>query len=218
MSVGKSFVSDLLRRQHRNVMRLRRDMRGRRYLPGSRNGIWGMDGTGKTDHAGTLHFLLGIVDHGTRRCLTLRAVKDKASITILRSLLDAIETYGKPKAIRTDNEAIFQGRLFRSTLAFMGIRHQSIDRHCPWQNGRIERFFGTLKAKLDQWMVADRETLNASLAIFIGWHNHIRPHQHLQGRTPAEVWNGIDVYRRPPKRRLWFDAWDGLLQGEYLQY
>jgi hypothetical protein len=45
----------------------------------------------------------------------------------------------------------------------------------------------------------------------------VRPHQHLQGRTPAEVWGGIDIYRRRVRRRLWFEAWDGLLQGEYLQ-
>jgi hypothetical protein len=37
-------------------------------------------------------------------------------------------------------------------------------------------------------------------------------------RTPAEVWNGVDVYRRVARRRIWFEAWEGLLQGEYLQF
>jgi putative transposase len=218
MTVGKSYVADLLRRRACEVMRLRRDLRKRRYQPGRANVVWGVDGTGKTDDANDLHFLLGIVDHGTRRCLTLRALKDKASITLLRALLDTIERYGTPKAIRTDNEAIFQSRLFRAGLRLLGIRHQTTERHCPWQNGRIERFFGTLKAKLDPWAVTDGRALNASLAIFVGWYNHVRPHQHLQGRTPAEVWQGIDVYKRSAKRRLWFEAWDGLLQGEYLHF
>lgn len=109
----------------------------------------GVDGTGKMDEAGQHHFLLGIVDHGTRRCLSLNALKDKASITILRSLLDAIERFGAPRALRTDNEAVFDSRLVRCALAWLSIRHQTIERHCPWQNGRIERFFGTLKASLD---------------------------------------------------------------------
>lgn len=89
--------------------------------------------------------------------------------------------------------------------------------HCPWQNGRIERFFGTLKQKLDQWAVPDRPALTASLDLFVVWYNHVRPHQHLQGMTPADTWNGIDTRRRPARRRVWFEAWGGLLQGEYLQ-
>ena len=32
----------------------------------------------------------------------------------------------------------------------LGIRHQRTEPHCPWQNGRVERFFGTLKASLDR--------------------------------------------------------------------
>lgn len=217
MTIGKSFVATLLRQHASEVLCRRRDLRRRRYAPGHRNHVWGVDGTGKTDEAGQLHFLLGIVDHGTRRCLGLDALKDKASITILRSLLDAIERFGVPKALRTDNEAIFTSRLFRFALAWLGIRHQTIERHCPWQNGRIERFFGTLKASLDHRAVADRRALNASLASFRLWYDHVRPHQHLEGRTPAEVWDGINVYRHPVRRRLWFEAWDGLLQGEFLQ-
>ena len=46
----------------------------------------------------------------------------------------------------------------RRTLALrlMGIRHQRIDPHCPWQNGRIERFFGTLKPHLRQLRFSGR--------------------------------------------------------------
>ncbi len=216
MTVGKSFVANTLHRQACEVMRRRRDLRKRRYKPGRPNVVWGVDGTGKTDEQGTLHFLLGVVDHGTRRCLTLEALKNKASITILRALLDTIERYGTPKAMRTDNEAIFHSRLFRTGLRLLGIRHQVTELHCPWQNGRIERFFGTLKAKLDCWAVADGVALNSSLAAFRVWYNHVRPHQHLQARTPVEAWNRCDIRRRPI-RRVWFEAWDGLLQGEYLQ-
>jgi hypothetical protein len=42
-----------------------------------RNGVWGVDGTGKTDEQGQQHFLLGVIDHGTRCCLDLQALKDK---------------------------------------------------------------------------------------------------------------------------------------------
>jgi hypothetical protein len=33
-----------------------------------------------------------------------------------------------------------------------------------------------------------------------------------------EAWRGLDARRRPiVVRRVWFEAWDGLLQGEYVQ-
>lgn len=216
MCVGKTFVGDLLRAHTADIRLARQRLKQRTYQAGSCNVVWGMDGTGKTDEEGTLHFLLGIVDHGTRRCITLRALKDKGSITLLRAVCDTIERCGKPLAIRTDNEAVFNSRLFCFALALLGIRKQTTELHCPWQNGRIERFFGTLKAKLDCWAVAEAETLNASLATLRLWYNHVRPHQHLQWRTPMEAWHKTDL-RRPPKRRVWFEAWDGLLQGEYLQ-
>lgn len=215
-SVGKTFVADLLKQQQAEIRLRRQALKRRNYGPGKPNRVWGMDGTGKTDDAGTLHFLLGIVDHGTRRCLTLEALKDKASVTIVRALCDAIEHHGKPDALHTDNEAIFQSRWLRMALRLLGVRHQTIDLHCPWQNGRIERFFGTLKQRLKQWAVSDASTLNASLTVFRLWYNHVRPHQHLHGRTPAEVWDGVDSRRRP-LRHVWFEAWNGLLQGEYLQ-
>ena len=47
--------------------------------------------------------------------------------------------------------------------------------------------------------------------------NHVRPHQHLQSATPAEVWARVDPYVEPVKQAFWFEAWDGLLQGYYLR-
>ncbi len=101
-------------------------------------------------------------------------------------------------------------------MKILGIKHQFIDLAQPWQNGRIERLFGTLKDRLNQWEVDSAKHLNASLVQFRFWYNHVRPHQNLDGRTPSEVWNGIDVFSRKPKKRLWFEAWDGLLSGYYL--
>ncbi|MFV3414830.1 integrase core domain-containing protein [Pseudomonas nitroreducens] len=98
----------------------------------------------------------------------------------------------------------------------MGIRHQRCEVGCPWQNGRIERLFGTLKRKLDQWRVANDEQLQAALRIFSFWYNAVRPHQNLKGQTPLEAWAGGDPFERLPKRVEWFEAWDGLLSRFYL--
>jgi len=212
--VGKSFVADTLKRHAREVWAERREMRRRRPGHPPRNLVWGMDMTGKTDAAGKLHMILGLVDHGSRLAVELARLPDKRAVTLLVHLIGVVWRYGRPRFVRTDNEPVFSSPLFRLGLALLGIRHQQTEPHCPWQNGRVERFFGTLKEKLDERQVEDAKQIDQDLARFQTWYNRVRPHQNLDGRTPQEAWNGVDPYARRLRIRGWFSAWDGLLQGE----
>lgn len=74
------------------------------------------------------------------------------------------------------------------------IHQQRIEPGCPWQNGRVERFIGTVKRELRQAVVTSNKDFDHQLTRIRQWYNHDRPHDHLQGRTPAEVWAGIDVF------------------------
>ena len=217
MTVSKTFVNDVIRNNKYEIQILRKEIKNRKPKDVPKNLVWGMDITGKTNAQGNLTHILGIVEHSSRLSLGLTSLKDKASITILRCLLDTLELYGKPRFLRTDNEAVFNSWLFRFGLWFMRIRHQLIEKSCPWQNGRIERFFGTLKEKLDQWQVNGSEQLSGALAHFRFWYNHVRPHQNLDRRTLAEVWNGKDIFTKGHKQEYWSEAWDGLLTGFYLK-
>ncbi len=84
-------------------------------------------------------------------------------------------------------------------------------------NGRIERLFGTLKGKLRLWEIDSLTQLNGALVQFRFWYNHVRPHQNLDGQTPAETWSGEDIYTKQSNNEAWFEAWDGLLTGYYLR-
>lgn len=218
VTVGKTYVHETLQRHAYEVQILRRNLKQEKPKSVPRNLIWGIDLTGKTDTHKNLHAIFGIIDHGSRTLLYLQALHDKTSHTLLACIGDVIRTYGKPKLIRTDNEVVFTSKEFRSGLKQLGIRHQRTTPGCPWQNGRIERLFGTLKQVLDQWLVPGIDQLNRDLDTFRNWYNHIRPHQNLNGRTPAETWNGIDPYVKPAKQEHWFEAWDGLLSGYHLRY
>ncbi|MEQ1661865.1 MAG: integrase core domain-containing protein [Thiobacillus sp.] len=217
MTVGKSFVAETLRKYRYEIEIARRRIKHHVPSPMPRNLVWGLDMTGKCDAAGATHAILGFVDHGSRGLLTLAALPDKCSWTLLGYLFLAIGQYGKPRAVRTDNEACFTSRLFRAVLALVGIRHQRSDPGCPWQNGRIERLFGTLKCKLDQLEVAGFDALQDALREFRFFYNHVRPHQNLGGSTPMEAWAATDPLATPVKRECWFEAWDGLLRGYYLR-
>jgi transposase InsO family protein len=217
MTVSKTWVAVAVRKHRLEIEARRREWKRRIPSPMPANRLWGIDLTGKEDIEGEVHPILGIVDHGSRLAVSLQAISDKASITVLRALLEAIERFGRPRAVRTDNEAVFTSRLFRFALWVLGIRRQRTELHCPWENGRVERFVGTLKEKLDRWQVDSLEQLGLALGDFRAWYNHVRPHQHLGGRTPAEAWAGIDPYAVAPTSASYFSAWDGMLTGLYLR-
>ena len=205
MMVSKTYVNYTLRK-HRIPRAI------------AKNALWALDLTGKGDSAGALHCILGIEDHGTRKLLALQALERKNAWTLLGHLFLAIGRFGKPRALRTDNESMFRSFVFLVILWLAGIRQQFTTPGCPWQNGRIERLFGTLKQKLDRIEVESREALARLLTEFGFWYNAVRPHQHLAGLTPEEAWRGVNPYARAPRAIYWFEAWNGMLTGYYLRH
>jgi transposase InsO family protein len=217
MSVGKTFVSELIRKHKHAIEVLRRKIKNAKPRPMPKNLVWGMDLTGKTTLDGRTQLVLGILEHASRAPLYLEAIESKSSWRLITKLVETVKRYGKPRIVRTDNEAVFTSRLFRFALFLLGIRHHRIEQAAPWQNGRIERLFATLKEKLDQLAVDSFEALNGALGEFRFFYNHVRPHQNLAALTPAEAWAGQDAFAQPAKNVYWFEAWDGLLSGYYLR-
>lgn len=217
MTVGKTFVSEVIRRHGYQIAILRRQMKNARPRRVPKNFVWGLDLTGKTTLDGRTRLVLGVLEHASRAALRLETLDSKSSWSLIAKLIETIKHYGKPCAIRTDNESVFTSKAFRFVLFLLGIRHQRADAHCPWQNGRVERFFGTLKQHLDRLAVDSIDALNQALGEFRFFYNHVRPHQNLAGSTPAEAWAGVDPYTSRFKDQYWFEAWDGLLRGYYLR-
>lgn len=217
MTVGKTYVSNTIRKHYHEILLLRRQIKNAKPKQVPHNLIWALDLTGKTTLDGQTCLVLGIIEHASRAALTLEALHNKSSWTLVGKLVDSIKRYGKPRMVRTDNEAVFTSRVFRLALFLLGIRHQTTDLHCPWQNGRVERFFGTLKEMLDQLAVTSFDALNTALGEFRFFYNHVRPHQNLGGATPAEAWAGVNPHTARFKQEYWFEAWDGLLAGYFLR-
>ncbi len=215
MSVGKTFVAGVLRDRGEELLRLRREIKHQRPRPVPRNVIWALDWTWVAGSDEQTRPVLGVLDHGSRACLELEPVESRRTIALLRRLLDLFERFGTPKVLRTNNEPAVRSVLFRVVLRLLGICHQRTEPFAPRQNGRIERLFRTAKEVIrhreDRAGVAPITATD--LANLRTWYNHLRPHQHLDGRTPAEVWSRKEPDRRHPARSL--SAWDGLLAGCY---
>jgi len=185
MTVGRTWVNKTIRKHQYEIDFVRRQIKNARPRPVPKNLIWGVDLTGKVTLDGKTRLILDVIEHASRAALWLEALQSKSSWVLVEKLVEAIKRHGKPKVVRTDNEAVFTSGAFRLALFLLGIQHQQTGPGCPWQNGRVERFFGTLKEKLDRLAVDSFEALSQALTEFRFFYNHVRPHQNLGGRTPG---------------------------------
>ena len=226
VSVGSSFTCEFLKSHAVQVLRLRRELKARppRIVPICHT--WAMDLTFFTDDVKCTRASLGILDHGSRALLCLQTLVKRNSWTLLGYLCLAIGRYGKPRKLRTDNEAVFNSFVFKSFLHLAGIQKQTTNVHSPWQNGRMERLFGTLKPVLRQLRISGKVQLQNALDEFRVFYNHCRPHLNLNNETPAQVWHqqANKSKRKQPKRKVvgnenhepvFVQAFDGLLHGVY---
>jgi transposase InsO family protein len=183
-TVGRTFVATTIRNHLYDIQILRRGIKSKPAHNIPFNKVWGIDLTFINEQP-----ILGVIEHHSRKCLSLKSLKNKSSITILRGLLNVLEHHPKPKFIRSDNEICFNSKLIRFGLWFLGIKKQTIDKHSPWQNGRIERFFGTLKSTIKNLpkSFTNETELPYLLHSFEWWYNEIRLHQNLDGQTPASI-------------------------------
>ncbi|QDQ27306.1 transposase family protein [Chitinimonas arctica] len=213
ISVGISTVYGWVKRYSHQALSAKRYTRNRLPKPIPANRCWGLDMTGKGDQV-----ILGIIDHGTRLNVALTRLERANTKQIVEQLDGAIAQFGSPDKIITDNASVFRSKAFRQAMTQRGIWHKFIPPGQPWKNGRIERFFLTLKQKLDRIVPSDNACLDNLLAEFRLWYNAVRPHQHLHGHTPWEAWNGVNPYNTTPLSVTPFEGWDGLLKGYYLRF
>lgn len=201
-----------MKNQQYQIRILRRGIKNKPVRAIPVNQTWGIDLTTVT-LSKQQKLVLGIVDHGSRLSIALRELKSKHSDVLLLEICRSIRQFGFPKFIRTDNEACFNSWWLKRCLKLLGIKHQKTNIASPWQNGRIERFFGSFKEKFRQLNFAGCN-LQTELAIYRAWYNHIRTHQNLGGLTPAEVWRGKQ--NKNADQAQWVSAWHGVLCGYYV--
>lgn len=217
-SLGRTWVRDQLIKQAHEALHRQRALKHRLPDPLPVNAVWGIDTTCVRDAQGVQNTVLGIVDHGARLSVALRPLRRFNTWTLLGCLLLAFGEFGRPAAIKTDNHPVFHAKWVQRMLHWCSVVQRFSAPGKPWQNGRIERFFGTLKACLCDFVVRDDRHLWQVLSEFRIWYNEARPHQHLAGCTPGQVWAGVDPYRRPAKAVEAFCAWDGRLRGWVLRH
>jgi transposase InsO family protein len=88
--------------------------------------------------------------------------------------------------VLTDNAKNYtRSRDFAAALAAIGARHKTIRPHCPWQNGKAERFNRTLQAEWAYRRIYLSNTdRTAALDPWLNFYNTRRRHTALDGHPP----------------------------------
>lgn len=89
------------------------------------------------------------------------------------------------ETVMTDNHWSYtHSQAFSDSLEAIGAAHITIRPHCPWQNGKVERFNRTLQT---EWaykkIYASNSERSAALQPWLDYYNHQRQHSSL-GRQP----------------------------------
>ena len=94
---------------------------------------------------------------------------------------------GRIERVMTDNHMSYKlSHDVRDTLLDLGARHVFIKAHCPWQNGKVERFNRTLAIEWAYRHVFTSNTQRANaLAPWLEFYNTRRRHTALDGLPPA---------------------------------
>jgi hypothetical protein len=197
VSVSKSYVYRVIKENAYTILQMRKEMRYKLPYKKSKNKMWHMDLTTIDKMQ-----IFGVVDSGTRALLALKHLPTKSTINILIALLETIRDYGKPKSIKSDNEVVFTSKLMKVTLWLLGIKRQTTQIASPWQNGKIERLFGTMKQSFTGLVFPTSIALQDGLKEFRFFYNHVRIHQNLDYNTPANAWEGKAISTSKTAREI----------------
>jgi putative transposase len=138
---------------------------------------------------------LTITDFTSRYLLCCDALGSTQEALAFTAFERAFKDFGLPKSIRTDN-----GIPFASRSAFFGLSKLSvwwlrlgigierIKPGNPQQNGRHERMHLTLKKEATKPAGKNLLQQQAKFDRFIEYYNQERPHQALEGRCPAQLY------------------------------
>jgi transposase InsO family protein len=176
--------------------RHRRAERFKRWERAAPMQLWQMDMVGGFLLADGSHAkaLTGIDDHA-RFCVSARLMPAERTRAVCDGLAAALRSYGCPEQILTDNGKVFTGRfnhpptevLFDRICRENGIEHLLTAPRSPTTTGKIERFHRTMRLEFDTRRVfASLRAAQAELDEWVEHYNTARPHQSLDGATPAE--------------------------------
>jgi transposase InsO family protein len=140
-------------------------------------------------------YLVAFMDDHSRFVTGYGLHASQSAPLVLEVFRAAVSSCGTPQEVLTDNGAQYvtwRGTsLFAKELQKRGIKHIVASPRKPRTLGKVERFWGTLwRECLEAAVFLDLEDARRRIGHFIDYYNFRRPHQGLDGLTPADRFFG----------------------------
>jgi putative transposase len=151
------------------------------------NDCWSMDFLSDALADGRSLRVFGAVDDCSKLSPSLVVDVAMPTARILRALDQAIEEYGQPRAIRTDNGPEFTSRAFDAWCYERGIEHRFIRPGKPVENAFAESFNARVRDELlNQHCFSSVQHARDLCDEWRTDYNAIRPHSALGGLSPEQ--------------------------------
>lgn len=168
----------------------------RRFQAAQPNEMWQSDFTHHTLTTGQDIEITGWLDDHSRFLTHLSAHPRVTGKTVTDTFTHAAQTHGYPASTLTDNGMVYTARLarggrqaglnrFETLLSIEGITQKNGRPYKPTTQGKIERFWQTLKKYLAQHPSDTITELQHALDTFREFYNTVRPHRAIGRKTPA---------------------------------
>lgn len=158
----------------------------RRYQYKSKNELWHIDITQFKVKGYGKFYIVAIIDDYSRYIVGFGIFKRKTAENVLKVFIKAVERYGKPVAILSDNGKQFLSKVYKEYCNEQGIKSRRTKPHNPKCNGKIERWFKDLKKFLkSKWFNTDKEFFG-EVSWFVSWYNK-RPKKVLNSKSPDDL-------------------------------
>ena len=152
----------------------------------------------QTEQGRTLR-ILTLIDEYTKQALAIHVGYSIRAVDAITVLEAAVERYGAPQNIRSDNGPEFIAKAIQDWLGQTNIQTAYIRPGSPWEQAYIESFHDKLRDECLHREILP--TLAEARVILEGWrveYNQQRPHSALGYLTPEE----FTGHRRSTSRAL----------------
>lgn len=158
----------------------------RRYQYKVKNELWHIDITEFRIKGYGKFYIIAIIDDYSRFIVGFGIFKRKTAENVMEVFKKAVERYGKPVAILSDNGKQFLSKTYKEFCDTQGIKKRKTKPYNPKCNGKIERWFKDLKKFLkSKWFNTDKEFFEAVTG-FVEWYNK-RPKKVLKSKSPNDL-------------------------------
>jgi transposase InsO family protein len=142
-------------------------------------------------------YVIACLDDYSRFVVSLGVFRSQTTDRVLDVLKGAIERYGMPKEILTDNGRQFytwRGKgEFQKYLIKSGIAHIRSRPYHPQTCGKVESLWRNMYQELlSKEPIATFEEMEEKVAKWVEWYNFKRPHQGIDGLVPADRFFSVE--------------------------